>query len=131
MVVVKNILFSLFGLLFVFLASSGFSQTIKGVVLDSTEMEVPFASVGVFNSSDSNLVKLAVTDTAGAFSTDVSIGEYYLKISAIGFEDYYSETIAITDTNMILSKTWTIGSSAIELEGATITYEKPMVENTA
>jgi iron complex outermembrane receptor protein len=77
------------GLLCVFLPVLANSQTqVKGIVLDSsTQTPLEFSSVAVYLSSDSSLVEGAISAPTGEFSiSGISPGNYYLKISFIGYK---------------------------------------------
>lgn len=68
------------------------TQKISGVVLDNgSNSPISFASVMVVNSN-----KGATTDTLGNFSiSNVSIGRYDLKVTAIGYEPYLAKEIEV------------------------------------
>jgi len=77
------------GLLCVFLPVLANSQTqVKGIVLDSsTQTPLEFSSVAVYLSYDSSLVEGAISAPTGEFSiSGISPGNYYLKISFIGYK---------------------------------------------
>lgn len=76
-------------LFLVFLPNLAQSQTrIKGTVLDSlSQSPLEFSSVAVYQSSDSSLVEGAISKPTGEFLiSGTSPGNYYLKISFIGFK---------------------------------------------
>lgn len=81
-------------LLLLFLPLSIFSQsTWNGKVLDSNNKGIFFATVGLFNASDSLLVKSTSTNDDGTFEiTKIPEGKYYAEISMLGYQ-----TISIKD----------------------------------
>ncbi|HET8859303.1 outer membrane beta-barrel protein [Marivirga sp.] len=78
---------------------TGFAQaqngTVKGLLKDNQTTPIPYSNVVVYQSSDSSLVTGNITDTEGNFTIKLEYGEYYLKISAVGFETYLSKPISI------------------------------------
>ncbi len=66
---------------------------IKGKVIDiETDEPLEYATVSLFNSSDSTLVTGVITDMKGVFSLKAKPGKYYIVVQFIGYE---SKTISI------------------------------------
>jgi hypothetical protein len=88
-------------LLMLFLSSFAQAQKglIKGVLKDTESAPLPYSNVAVYQLSDSSLVTGSITDVNGNFSINVNFGNYYLKISAVGFEPYLSRNISINSNN--------------------------------
>lgn len=75
---------------FVFYSSFVFAQkNITGTLIDSLKNDgVPFASIGLLSLPDSVIVKGTITDETGNFKLDeLKIGNYALRISAVGYLD--------------------------------------------
>lgn len=83
---------------------------IKGVLTDNQDAPLPYSNVAVYQSSDSSLLTGSITDAEGQFNINVKYGDYYLKISAVGFETYLSKSITVNASNP------TIDLSEIKLE---------------
>lgn len=65
----------------------GAPPSIIGKVVDgTTKTPLEFATVTLFNQSDSAMVTGAITDIDGAFALETRPGSYFLKIEFIGFE---------------------------------------------
>lgn len=75
---------------------------IKGQLLQSsTSGPVEFATVSVFNASDSTLSTGGLTDENGVFNIPTKPGAYYLRIQFMGFEDVLISDIKIDGKNKV------------------------------
>lgn len=84
-------------LLVLFIGFSGLSQRfLKGTVLDEKQQPIPYAKIYVKNDPSLR----TVCDVAGYFEMGLMPGEYYLVITATGYEDreYY---LGIQDVDLI------------------------------
>ncbi|NQX99363.1 MAG: carboxypeptidase regulatory-like domain-containing protein, partial [Flavobacteriales bacterium] len=63
------------------------TYSLYGQIMDDKGKGLPYVSVGIFNSNDSNYVKGAATEPNGRFSVQIPAGNYYAKISFLSFED--------------------------------------------
>lgn len=106
---------------------SSADKIIKGVVIDSASTAaLPFANITLHNNSDSSYVTGVSTNEEGVFTlSNVSDGNYYLKISFVGYNTKYLNSISLNDSKpqldlgrIILTKT------AYELSGAEVVGEK-------
>jgi len=61
---------------------------INGTILDENDEAIPYASVAVYDSSESNVVTGASSDSTGAFEIDVEPGAYVLKVTFLSFKPY-------------------------------------------
>lgn len=102
-------------------------KIIKGVVIDSASTTaLPFANITLHNNSDSSYVTGVSTNDEGVFTlSNVSDGNYYLKISFVGYNTKYLNSISLNDNKpqldlgkIMLTKT------AYELSGAEVVGEK-------
>lgn len=98
------------GLLFIVFISSllvAFSQApkeaaapdyaIKGKLVNaSTSEPVEFATVSIFNESDSSLVTGGLTDVSGIFNVPVKPGQYYLRFQFMGFEEVKISNVEVS-----------------------------------
>lgn len=118
--------------------SISFSTTVKaqkniyGKLLDEKAQHIPFASVTVLRSADSVKAYAVMTDTAGNFVlSGVKNGKYLVKISYIGYEDYYSPLIELT----ALKSLHHLGSIRLNadsrlLNTVNISGQRPLIEQT-
>ncbi|MEQ6166328.1 TonB-dependent receptor [Ekhidna sp. MALMAid0563] len=75
---------------------------IKGkLVLSGTNDPVEFATVSIFNESDSSLVTGGLTDVTGTFNVPVKPGDYYIRIQFMGFEDVMLSGIKVSKANPV------------------------------
>ncbi|ADR23064.1 TonB-dependent receptor [Marivirga tractuosa] len=72
---------------------------IKGELKDNQNAPLPYSNVAVYQSSDSSLLTGSITDAEGKFKINVKYGDYYLKISAVGFRTYLSKSITVNSNN--------------------------------
>ena len=79
------------GLLLV-IASVAFGQSeearLTGTIYDQNNETVPYASVAVYDSSQSTVVTGASSDSTGTFNIAVDPGEYVLKVTFLSFKPY-------------------------------------------
>lgn len=117
-------------LFFFLLCSSTTAQCrIKGAITDSSKTSLPFVPVGLLNVNDSTVYKGAVSDQNGNYCFEnIRKGSYLLKISAVGYQEYYSEKIAFDSTQIITMPSFTLHSSSTNLKEVGIVAFKPTVE---
>ncbi|RUA34044.1 MAG: hypothetical protein DSY77_07125 [Bacteroidetes bacterium] len=96
----------------IFLTSFAQAQSgmIKGELKDNQGTPLPYSNVVVYQSSDSSLLTGSITDAEGKFNINVKYGDYYIKISAVGFETYLSKSITVNANNS------TVDFSTIKLQ---------------
>lgn len=122
----KTLLLILCGLLFSTIAQS----QVSGTLTDTNGSPVPFATAVLLKSADSTLVRSAASDEKGGFRLSAApSGTYTLKISCIGYMDYFSPLIIrdpAYDAGTIRLKT-----SGRQLGEVVIRSSKPLVQQTA
>lgn len=75
---------------------------IKGKLLISgTDQPLEFATVSVFNESDSSLVTGGLTDVDGIFNIPVSPGKYYIRVQFMGFQEVTLSNITVNKQNKV------------------------------
>ena len=86
----------LFFTLFLLLTNGLFAQNfVRGSVVDERKSPIPFAKIYVKNTADQR----TVASVEGSFELSLMPGEYFLVISALGYQD--RETyISITSTDL-------------------------------
>lgn len=114
-------------------AQSRASGTINGRVIDQTMEFIPYATVFLKNSSDSVLVKTAVSDNTGHFKFDLlKNGNYFIEVTMLGFQVLYRERLRLSsDQNIINLGTLQLRSAIRELNNVTITGQKQFMERRA
>lgn len=102
---------------------------IKGNVIDTTQVAIPFTPVGLINTKDSSIYKGSVTDQNGNYCFEnIHKGEYLLKITAVGYNIFYSKKIEFDSINLINMPPFSLCSSRINLKDIEITAFKPTIE---
>lgn len=72
-------------------AQSGF----KGTVLDAETREpMPFTNVTLLEVADSSLVRGVTTNTSGDFVLEAEPGAYLMRVSFVGYREFYTEVEA-------------------------------------
>jgi len=115
--------------LFVLTAFTSTAQNIKGVVKDTDGNLLANASVSLLNAKDSSIVKLAVTNTSGAYHfTNIKDGRYFANVSYVGYAVSYSPVFEVSgsgDVNIAAIALTKVNST---LKDVTVTAKKPIVE---
>jgi iron complex outermembrane receptor protein len=102
---------------------------IKGKLMDDKSEPVPFANVALYNSSDSNMVKVESTDVNGIFSiTNLQAGNYYLKATFVGLPDLVKDNLNLAENETKNLDVLAFESQAEELAAFNVTEERAMVE---
>lgn len=111
----------------------GFAQNaflIKGEIINASSTKpIAYATVALFKTADSSLVKTTLTDSTGGFHFErLSSVSYYLKIRHLLFKD---TTIIIDSSVLIKNRSLTIRLTPAgkqQLKEITITGKKPLIE---
>jgi outer membrane receptor protein involved in Fe transport len=75
---------------------------VKGKLVQAgTSDPVEFATVSIFNESDSSLVTGGLSDMDGVFNVPVKPGSYYLRIQFMGFEDVMISSVEVSKSNPV------------------------------
>ncbi len=118
-------------LLATFAASVAVAQEgqIQGVLQDAEKEAVIYASVALYVSADSSMIKVETSDDAGVFRIKgVEAGNYFLKASFVGLEDLEVSGIEVTPNEMKDMGILTFASGATELSEITVTTTRALVE---
>jgi outer membrane receptor protein involved in Fe transport len=114
-----------------FLAFGMFAQnaSIKGQLQDENKEAVVFANVALYNGADSSLVKVEPSDDSGIFNIKgLAAGNYYLVATYVGVADLRKSDINLATDQALDLGIISFAPSAIELEEATVTASRVMVE---
>ena len=105
--------------------------TVSGTVVEAaTEAPIVSATAALWNAADSSLVTGAITADDGTFSIDgVRPGQYYLRVSFVGYRPQTFDDLRITPQNRIAD----LGTIAMDedtemLDGVEVTAERSFVE---
>jgi iron complex outermembrane receptor protein len=118
-------------LLFVILVSGSLlaqDNKISGTVTLDKEGKMPNISVLLYPHNSTTLTKAVITDHEGKFNfAAITDGEYIIKASFLGYEEYTSSTFSVTNKNVSLP-TITLKEITNQLNEVVIKQEKPMVQ---
>ena len=112
-------------------AVSLFSQSasIKGVLQTAEGEPVLFSNVVLYNAADSSMLKVEVSDESGVFRMDgLSAGSYFITATYVGYADFRKDGIQLTENQQLDLGVVAFAPAAIELEEATVTASRVMVE---
>lgn len=102
--------------------------SISGILIDNTQSAIPYANVVIYDEAD-NIIKVATTDETGKFVFySITSGKYKLVASFVGFGNYTNENLIIEDGKSLDLGKITLISGAVELETATVTAKRALVE---
>ncbi|MGL4631046.1 MAG: TonB-dependent receptor domain-containing protein [Leadbetterella sp.] len=119
----------IFTLVFTILLSNSFAQkySIEGLIKDSKNQGVPFATVTLHKSADSSFVKAEVSTENGGFKiAGIISGTYFFRVSSVGFEKYESPKFGVVDKNLSIVDITL--SEANNLKEVVVKGTKPLVE---
>ena len=105
------------------------SSSIGGRLLDQEGGPVIFANVALYAAADSSLTKVETSDDVGAFQMQgLAAGDYYLVASYLGAPDLIRPDLNLTEGQELQLGDLQFGEAAVELEMATVTAQRAMVE---
>ncbi len=106
---------------------------IKGYLVEAeTAIAIPYATVTLNNKNDSSMIAGAVSNDNGEFILEKIVeGDYYIKLSFIGYEDFYIHTIVFDDQveTIDLGQVTMFPASAL-LDGVEITARVSPISNS-
>ena len=104
-------------------------STIDGRVVDENQDPISYASVVLFNSSDSMMTKAGYSEDNGSFHFEnIAAGSYYINISFVGYDTYNSQSFSVTENNATTLDVVKMSPFATELGEVVIAATKPLVE---
>lgn len=100
---------------------------IEGVLQDAEQNPLPFATVALFLSQDSSLVKAGTTDMEGKFEFEnIPYNNYYIQCSFIGYDT--KRMNLVVDQEKIQVPTLVLSKQENTLQEVTVSAIRPMVE---
>ncbi len=116
----------LFTIIYLF-ASSIYGQKITVNTQNETSTAIDFATVALLNAKDSSIVKGEITDAKGiAVFEKIQEGQYIIKASFVGLEDFISEIINFKDSDVTINAT--LKNVTQKLNEVTVTAKRPLIE---
>lgn len=113
----------------------GFTQNttlgkVSGTVVEENKKNLEFVTVTLHRAKDSVLVKGGLTDNKGVFDIEnLKMGQYFIRISQVGFEKYASPLIDISEsTPSVYLPEIALKSATTALGAVTVTAQKPFIE---
>lgn len=115
---------------FLFTSSFCFAQTYyaKGLVKNEANEGVSFATVSVFQTKDSTLVKVDASDINGGWKINgLKAGKYFLKVNSVGLQTFRSPDFEVIDKNIDF-QTFILSTETMLLKEVSVKAQKPLVE---
>lgn len=104
------------------------AATITGKVVDAQQQPLAGANVVLLLADTNVLVKAVLADNNGAFLIEnVPDGQYALKTSLLGFDDYTSEKITVVGSNVVIPAI-VMAVKSTTLQEANVRAQKPLIE---
>lgn len=123
-------LFSFPVLFFILISHYTFSQSaaIKGKVIGLNPSDAPV--VNLLAAKDSMMIKATICESDGKFEFDLlKPGNYLINITQLGYSNYVSTAISITDAKQqVQLPDITLSRSSTELKEVEVTTRKPFVQ---
>jgi iron complex outermembrane receptor protein len=105
------------------------SASLQGQLQDPEQGAVVFANVALYSAADTALVKVETSDEAGVFRMqNIPAGDYFLIATYVGLPDLQRNGISLTNGQQLDLGVLAFANAAIELETATVTASRAMVE---
>lgn len=104
--------------------------TVKTNVVNSQKIELENVTVELLRSSDSSLIKAAITDKKGSIEIEnISFGNYLLRVSMVNYTTSYSPSFTLSDNEKELTlPAIELAAKTTELGGVTVTARKPFIQ---
>ena len=122
---------SFFTFLFSIFYISNFAQTasIKGVLQDAEKTPVSYSNIVLYNSKDSSVAKIEVSDDIGKFLIpNIPEGNYFLIASFIGYDDARKNNLQLIDNQQLDLGVIAFQEASVKLAEATVKARRALVE---
>ena len=117
-------------LLLITLLSFNLFGQISGKVNSVKAEAIPFANVILLSAKDSSIVIGTTTDENGDFQISPNkTGEFCLRISSIGYQNYQSEPFAFNNTPIQINPIF-LAEENNALNEVTVSAKKELIQNT-
>lgn len=106
------------------------AASISGRITDGGDQKIiDAATVSLYKSTDSSLVKINITDKQGNFEfQNLAAGKYFLLATSIGHLSTYSSTINIAEGENFSIGSLKLNNEIKTLKGITLNAKKPFIE---
>ena len=123
--IMKKLILLLFTVLSINLSAQ---LSIDGIFQDDESSPIMFSNVVLYSSSDSSMVKVESSDEDGKFSLrGIAKGHYYIVSSYVGFNDYQSSEIELSNSSVDMGVLQMVTSS-VQLETAVVKAKRTLIE---
>ena len=123
----KNLLICLFTLI-LNLTLAAQTYKIEGLAKSDNNEALPFATVALYKTQDSSLVKANVADENGGFKlSNIGAGQYFIAINSVGFQKLQSPVFMLSDKDLVLPP-YVLKAETKALKEVVVTSRKPIVE---
>lgn len=102
---------------------------VRGTLVDEKKAPVPFTTVALHRVADSVLVAGVVADESGVFALQTKPGRYFLKVSAVSFQEKIVPGFTMGEQDKQLG-TMTLTATAKRLDEVVVMGEKSQMELT-
>lgn len=110
-----------------YFAGQAQNPVVSGRVYDSAKQPLPFVDALVLSVQDSTVYRKGFTDETGRFEiADVASGNYFLKISTLGYQDHYASLLV--QESMVLPDIILAAAESKELDNVVINSKRPVVK---
>lgn len=120
-------------LLFTLLGTSLLAQeaAVSGRILNG-KSPAEFVNVILLSATDSNIVKLELTDEVGMFTfSQLNAGQYFVRTSGLGYTDQNHAPFTLAENQTLKLDAIDLESSALQLETVEVVGRKPFLEQKA
>ncbi len=127
----KKVLYTfLFSVVFLMtLHAQNIQNSITGVALEENADPLLYANILLHNASDSLLAKAELTDETGKYTfVNIAAGDYFLKISYVGMEEYTSSVFSLGASQKKTMEVIRLTSAGNDLDEVVVTAERRMIE---
>lgn len=103
--------------------------TISGQIVDEQNSSVSFATVVLFDNSDSTMVKGQISDAEGRFAfPNIKKGTYFIESSFVGYEKGISDIFRFDGNTDYTANTLTMRTNSKQLEEVVVQTERELIE---
>ncbi len=100
---------------------------VTGSVTDGGK-PLQLTTVSLLNSKDSTLVKTELTDNSGHYDLVTGAGNYLLRISNLGYTDFWSAPFSLSDNQSYTAPDALMIKNDTKLKEVSVVSRKPMIE---
>jgi len=111
------------------LLCAGQSASLSGKLLEAGDAPAIFATVALYQTVDSSLVKVVTSDESGDFKlTNLTAGNYYLSATYVGYETLVLDTLDLTAGEDRLLGVFHFSSAGVGLQEIAVTATRSLLE---